>query len=117
MLQTTEAVDRHWTPSGQGYALLDADAGLQRQPAAAADATQVSALSGVSLRDAPTAAVATTVATVPAPSPQTVSEMTGTDTAVLAMGFFGAWMMIVGWAMLARRLRIKNQMTAGAQAS
>lgn len=119
MLQTTE---KSWTSSGQGYADLEVDDNLSRSMDAAKNAIAVSSRNATALVESQTdpQAVAMTLQ-VPSSSTgsqTTTSAMSGLDTAVLAMAFVGAWMIVVGWAMLARRMRVaKTSMFGNAQTS
>ncbi len=98
MLHTAQA---NWSPSGEGFARPGA-----RVPS---PVMRVSALSSAMLVEQPTAPQMVAMATRPSfresvDVPQ--EAVYGTDLTVVALGLVGAWLMLVGVAMLARRWRL-----------
>lgn len=104
MLHTATA---NWTPSGQ----VELSQTLQYESGMAmgSDAIAVSSHGGTALVEtqAPTEMAAlTTQTSYPANSASSEAGLYTADTAVMALGLLGAWMMVVGSAMLARRMRL-----------
>ncbi len=101
MLHTAQA---NWSPSGEGFARPGAR--LQAQT----PVIRVSALSSAALVEQPAANEMVAMTTQPSlrvPSSDAPQEaIYGSDMVIMAMGLVGAWMILVGIAMLARRMRL-----------
>lgn len=105
-------IEATWTPSSDDYAGLSTEA-ESTLPAASTHAIAVSSTQAVSLFEHPAKAKLVTASSqaVAAGGPQPVATGLYTaDTAVMALAMIGAWMVVVGGAMLSRHLRqIKSQ--------
>ena len=104
MLHTATA---NWTPSGNTG--LGQSLQYESSVAMGSDAIAVSSQGETMLveHQAPAEVAAlTTQSSYPASSQSTETGLYTADTAVMAFGLLGAWMMVVGSAMLARHMRV-----------
>lgn len=106
MLHTAQA---NWSTSDTGYARLDASLPLQQQMVAADEAMTVSSLETAQLAEAQSIGSETVAMSLQpsfgdAPAGQ-APGMFDNDVLVLALGLVGAWLVMVGAAMLSRQMR------------
>ena len=110
MLQTTHS---DWTPSDQGFSALQAQMDGGDVVALVDQGLAVSSLETAALIESPSAPMETAAITLQPASVSNSSSIStpgyGMDTAIMALAFFGAWMMVVGFAVLSRNLRLVKQ--------
>lgn len=106
MLHTAQA---NWSTSDTGYARLDASLSLQQQMAATEEALTVSSLSTTQLAEAQSIGSETVAMRLqPGFGDVTASQpasLFDNDALVLALALVGAWLVVLGAAMLARQMR------------
>ena len=114
-----QAATANWNPSAEGYVRASTNANFERSMAAMQDSIAVSASQPLALveQDAPQQVAFATQPSFKTSSSEAVADQSlySADTAMMAVAMIGAWMMVVGGAMLSRKMRFVQQEDSATQ--